>query len=47
MNQKNESWRLWHRHCQAVFQFHWVEPETGEVVREQIKQTRFLEHCSL
>jgi transposase len=27
-----------------VFQLHWVEPETGEIVRKQIKRAAFLEH---
>ncbi|MGF6532643.1 transposase [Paraburkholderia sp. GAS206C] len=29
-----------------VFQLHWVEPETGEIVRKQIKRAAFLEHFS-
>jgi transposase len=27
-----------------VFELHWVEPETGEIVRKQIKRAAFLEH---
>ncbi|GAC1430881.1 MAG: IS110-like element ISPa11 family transposase [Burkholderiaceae bacterium] len=27
-----------------VFQLHWVEPETGEVMNRQIKRAKFLEH---
>jgi hypothetical protein len=27
-----------------VFQLHWVEPETGEIVRRQIKRAAFVKH---
>lgn len=30
--------------AKRVFQLHWVEPETGEIVSKQIKRTGFLEH---
>ena len=30
--------------AKRVFQLHWVEPETGEIVALQLKRERFLEH---
>jgi hypothetical protein len=30
--------------AKRVFQLHWVEPATGEVVALQLKRERFLEH---
>ena len=30
--------------AKRVFQLHWVEPETGEIVSLQLKRERFLEH---
>lgn len=30
--------------AKSVFQLHWVEPETGEVISKQIKRVGFLEH---
>jgi transposase len=30
--------------AKQVFQLHWVDTETGEVVSKQIKRARFLEH---
>lgn len=30
--------------AKRVFQLHWVEPDTGEVVSRQLKRDRFLEH---
>jgi transposase len=30
--------------AKRVFQLHWVEPETGEIVPLQLKRERFLEH---
>lgn len=27
-----------------VFQLHWIEPETGEIIRKQVKRASFLEH---
>jgi transposase len=32
--------------AKRVFQLHWVEPETGEIVSLQLKRERFLEHCA-
>ncbi len=30
--------------AKRVFQLHWVEPETGEIVALQLRRERFLEH---
>jgi len=30
--------------AKRVFQLHWVDQETGEIMRIQIKRERFLEH---
>jgi transposase len=30
--------------AKRVFQLHWVEPETGEIVALQLKREKFLEH---
>ena len=30
--------------AKRVFQLHWVEPETGEIISKQIKRAGFLEH---
>jgi transposase len=30
--------------AKRVFQLHWVEPETGEIVTLQLKREKFLEH---
>src|ERR1700730_7479534 len=30
--------------AKRVFQLHWVEPETGEIVALQLKRGKFLEH---
>ena len=30
--------------AKRVFQLHWVDPETGEVISKQIKRGAFLEH---
>ena len=30
--------------AKSVFQLHWIEPETGEMINKQIKRIRFLEH---
>jgi transposase len=30
--------------AKRVFQLHWVEPQTGEIVALQLKRERFLEH---
>jgi len=30
--------------AKRVFQLHWVEPETGEIVARQLKREKFLEH---
>lgn len=27
-----------------VFQLHWIEPETGEIIRIQVKRASFLEY---
>ena len=32
--------------AKRVFQLHWVEPDTGEIVALQLKRERFLEHFS-
>ena len=30
--------------AKRVFQLHWVEKDTGEIVKLQLKRERFLEH---
>ena len=30
--------------AKRVFQLHWVEPQTGEIVALQLKRGKFLEH---
>jgi len=30
--------------AKRVFQLHWVEPQTGEIVALQLKREKFLEH---
>ena len=30
--------------AKRVFQLHWVEPESGEIMALQLKRERFLEH---
>jgi hypothetical protein len=30
--------------AKRVFQLHWVQPETGEIVALQLKREKFLEH---
>lgn len=30
--------------AKRVFQLHWVEADTGEIVSQQVKRSRFLEH---
>jgi transposase len=30
--------------AKRVFQLHWVEAETGEIISKQIKRAAFLEH---
>ncbi len=33
--------------AKRVFQLHWVEPQTGEIVALQLKRERFLEHFAM